>query len=132
MMVCLQKEIEAIPEMVSEVFNCGRWEYHGQKGFYRIVYIEFYRGCSLLYVQWMKERNFTDGSTKVLHTLSIDEFNADDHIEITFDRPECEQTDKGIKLKMITDSGNDDKKRTVEVDVFYEFGKYSYKEQVIK
>ena len=128
----LNDEINNIPSKISNMYTCGHWKYEGKTGFYRIIYIEFHYGCSLLYIQWMLDGEINDGNTKVLHTLSIKEFNANDHIEFTFQKPECKETKDGIKFNITANSGHDMKKHNIELNIFHKFGKYDFKERIEK
>ncbi len=122
-------EINAIPAKVTDIYHCGNWENDKLKGFYRIVYIDFYLGNSLLYIQWVKDFTIDDPTRHILQTISIDEFNADDHIELTFDKPECMETENGISFKIETQSGHDMKTYLYDLQVSNEFGKYVIKER---
>jgi hypothetical protein len=122
------KEIENIPANVTDIYSCGYWEYGGNSGYYRIIYLEFFRGCSLVFVQWMLRDDAGGGSTKVKHTLSIKEFNADDHIELIFDKPICKPTPNGIDIEVDAESGHDLKKRRIKIQIFHKYGKYSFNE----
>ena len=124
----LENEIAAIPAKITNIYNCGSWKNAKSEGFYRIVYIDFYLGNSLLYIQWMKDYTLEDPTRRVLHTLSIDEFNANDHIELTFDKPECIETQNGIKFRIEAQSGHNEKRHLFDLQVSNEFGKYTIKE----
>jgi hypothetical protein len=126
------KEIENIPASVTDIYSCGFWEFEGDSGYYRIIYFEFFRGCSLLFVQWMLGYDVGGGSTKVMHTLSIKEFNTNDHIELTFDKPICKPTANGIDLEINTESGHDNKKHKVKIKIFHKYGNYSFDDKVTK
>ena len=90
--------------------------------------LDFFQGCSLLYIQWVKGGEHP----KIVYTLSIDEFNADDHIELLFDAPVCKATSKGIDLELNADSGHDGLKHKIKIKVFHKFGKYSVDDRIIK
>jgi hypothetical protein len=125
----LEKEIEQLPAKITNVYNCGHWASDKDEGFFRVVYVEYFYGCSLLYIQWVKDFTSKDPTRHVMHTLSIQEFNADDHIELTFDRPECKETKDGIQFDMVAESGHDGKKHRFDLQVHSAFGKYSMKEE---
>lgn len=116
----LTDRIASIPTHISEVSRCGRWQSGGAEGYYRVLYSEFYSGNSLLYVQWMKPESLPE----LVYTLSIPEFNADDHIELTFDKPRCIETAQGIRFSINALSGHDGKHRRYDLRVFHEPGKY--------
>ena len=129
----LDDEMSHIPAKISNLYTCGHWKYDGKTGFYRIVNVDWHYGCSLLYIQWMLGYEHTGGlRTEVLHTLSIREFNADDHIEFTFDKPECLDTKDGIKLDIVANCGHTTDKHHIKIEIFSEFGKYTFKKRVEK
>lgn len=74
-----------------------------------MIYVEFFNGNSLLYIQWMQDFTPSDPSRHVLHTVSIDEFNANDHIELTFGKPKCLETENGIRFNIRAESEHDGK-----------------------
>lgn len=124
----LADEIAAIPPKITDVYHCGRWENGNSAGSYRIVYVEFHYGNSLLYVQWIQEATPDDATKHILHTLSIDEFNANDHIELSFGKPECIETVDGIRFNIEAESGHDGMRHVFDLRVGSEFGRYSIKE----
>ena len=126
----LDDEMAAIPAKITNIDSCGHWKKGGVEGIYRVIYVEFYYGNSLLYIQWLRDFTYDDPTRHVMHTLSIDEFNADDHIELTFDKPKCIETDRGIRFQITADSGNDEseQKYLFDLQVDNEFGKYSIRE----
>ena len=87
-MIHYTDNIENIAPDITDMYVCGRWKHHGVEGYYRVVYVNFYYGNSLLYVQWVEDLKEPSNRPKLLHTLSISEFNADDHIEMTFEKPQ--------------------------------------------
>lgn len=124
----LDQDIAAIPPKITDIYNCGHWKAEKSEGFYRLIYVEFHYGNSLLYVQWMQDFTSGDPSRHVLHTLSIDELNANDHIELTFEKPKCMETKDGIRFNIEAESGHDGKRHRFALRVHNEFGKYSLKE----
>lgn len=124
----LDKDIQTIPAYITDIYLCGHWKHGKAEGAYRIVYVEFYYGNSLLYIQWVKDFTSNDITRHVMQTLSIDEFNADDHIELTFDKPRCIETGDGIKFDIEAISGHDDKTHRFTLQIEQGFGKYHIKE----
>ena len=120
----LQEEIASIPAKVSDIHLCGHWKSTNADGIYRIVYIDFYYGNSLLYIQWIRDFTLDDPARHTVHTLSIAEFNANDHIEITFDKPACVETDDGIRFSIDALSGNDETRHHYDLRVYHPFGSY--------
>lgn len=120
----LNEKIESIPPYISEVYRCGRWNSAGREGYFRVLYADFYFGNSLLYVQWMQPGS----PPELVHTLSIAEFNANDHIELTFDKPRCIETAQGIRFSIKALSGHDGKYRRFDLRIFHEPGKYSIRD----
>jgi hypothetical protein len=116
----LNDRIESIPSYISEVYRCGHWQSGGTEGYYRVLYAEYYYGNSLLYVQWLKP----ESPPQLIHTLSIPEFNADDHIELTFDKPRCIESARGIRFSINALSGHDGKRRRFDLQIFHQPGKY--------
>lgn len=116
----LDDKIESIPPYISEVYRCGHWKSGGTEGYYRVLYAEYYYGNSLLYVQWLKP----ESPPELIHTVSIPEFNADDHIELTFDKPRCIESAQGIRFSINALSGHDGKHRRFDLQIFHEPGKY--------
>lgn len=119
-LINLNEKIESIPPYISEVYRCGRWQSAGREGYFRVLYAEFYFGNSLLYVQWMKP----ESPPELVHTLSIPDFNADDHIELTFAKPRCIETAQGIRFSIKALSGHDGKYRHFDLRIFHEPGNY--------
>ena len=118
--------IEAIPNYITEIYQCGRWKVAASEGYFRVIYVDFYFGNSLLYVQWVKDTISPTGPTReVVKTLSITEFNANDHIEFMFKKPKCLTTKGGIKFNIIADSGHDEKTHRFKLKFFSEPGRHS-------
>ena len=126
--ILFNEQIDKISPYISNIKTCGSWNYDGKRGYYRVIHVGFFNGCSLLYIQWVKEGEHP----KVVYTLSIDEFNADDHIEFLFDSPICKAISKGINIELNAVSGHDDIKRKIKIKVFHKFGTYNFKERIIK
>jgi hypothetical protein len=124
----LDQEIDAIPATFSDMYICGHWKNDEGEGVYRVIYAEFYFGNSLLYIQWLKDFTLEQPSRKVLHTVSIAEFNANDHIELMFDKPQCIPTSTGIQFNVHADSGQDGKAHVFELSVAHDFGDYQISE----
>ncbi len=105
---------------ISNIFTCGQWESEDEKGYYRIVHVEFLYSCSWLYIQQIRDFD-KDGIIKVLHTAPV---YTNDHHENTFDVPECISTNNGIKLKYVADSFHDEKKYEISIDVLQSIGEF--------
>lgn len=69
---------------------------------------------------------------QTLYTLSIKEFNADDHQELTFDKPKCVEDESGIHLKIAAESAHDGSNRLFDLAVYHELGKYLISEAAEK
>lgn len=124
----LTETIEEMPYYITDVYQCGRWRLADGEGYFRIVYIDFYFGNSLLYVQWVKDTIPPNGHTReVIKTLSISEFNADDHIEFMFKKPRCKRTKDGVEFDITADSGHDEEIHKFKLRIFSEPGKYTIK-----
>lgn len=120
----LNDRIESIPPYISEVYRCGHWQEGEREGYFRVLYAEFYYGNSLLYVQWMEP-----GSPPVLlHTLSIPEFNANDHIELSFEKPQCVESAQGIRFFIEAQSDHDEALHRFDIQIFREPGRYRIRE----
>jgi hypothetical protein len=119
--------IESIAPEITDVYECGRWQQNNLDGYYRVVYVGFYNGNSLLYVQWVKDPDFSGSShtPKILHTLSIAEFNTDDHSEMTFAKPQCKENNHGISFA-INARKFDVGEYNIKIYIKHEFGKYTY------
>lgn len=124
----LLEKIENIPDYVTEVYPCGHWYSADSEGYFRIIYIDFYYGNSLLYIQWVKASYSAEPSPEIVTTASISEFNADDHIELTFPKPVCKEMKDGVELVIKAESGHDENEHHFKLRVFLEPGKYSLKE----
>ncbi len=114
-------------DYITDIYTCGRWEYGEKEGYYRVIHVDFLYGCSWLYIQWMKGL-CCDGTTQVLNTLSL--YN-NDHHENTFDRPVCTESTEGIILRYTAKNGHDNKKRSIELSVFHQFGKHFIKQTLV-
>jgi hypothetical protein len=123
----LDNEIKNIPAKIQNILSIGKWVYNKQTGYYRVIHIESYNGCSLLYIQWLINNKSSNYNQKILHTLSIKEFNADDHIELTFPMPRIVKLKNSIKIYITAESGHDDQEHSYEIDILSQFGKYKFK-----
>ena len=122
----LADDIASIPPYISNIEPCARWKTVDGEGYYRVIYVDFYHGNSLLYIQWVKETiSSSDYNREVIKTLSIDEFNGDDHIEFMFKKPHCFPTKDGARFHIMASSGHDEKMHSFQLRVFSEPGKYS-------
>lgn len=119
--------IAAIPAEIAEVYRCGHWKHAGDEGHFRVIYFDFHYGNSLLYLQWIKETPQNANPYRVIRTLSIPEFNADDHLELIFKKPVCQKTTKGIAFDIAAESGHDQTIHRFRLTVFAEPGKYALK-----
>ena len=121
----VDERIAQIPAFITGVSTCGHW--HDEHGNYlfRILHAGFFQGNSLLYVQWLREGG---AAPELLHSVSIAEFNADDHIELIFAQPRCIATRHGIRLNIVAESGHDLKKHHFRLEVSREPGKYRLRE----
>lgn len=117
----LDERIAEIPPYITSVNTCGHWYDETGNYLFRILHAGFFQGNSLLYVQWLKEGG---PSPELIQTVSIPEFNADDHIELTFANPRCVATRQGIRLNIVAESGHDQEKHYFALEVFREPGKY--------
>jgi hypothetical protein len=115
------------PEEISEVRTCGSWSYQGARGFYRIVFAEFFAGGSRLWVQWMSARD-RNGHTKALHTLAPFRFN-EYHHDVMLEDLVCDATSDGITVRItMEDLMADDLegvKFRVELRVGHAFGAHT-------
>lgn len=105
---------------ITNIQTIGNWKYTNQKGFFRIIYVEYLYGCSWLYIQWMKEFS-GEGFTEIIKNISIYD---NDHHDNTFDKPRIIENEKGILIEYNADSGHDQKKYRIEIQVFNEPGQY--------
>jgi len=126
-----KEEIEKIPFEISDVWTGGTWEYNNGFGYYRVIYVGFHYGCSLLYIQWLRDWAAPGvEDRRVVYTLSIDEFNRDDHISITFKKPKCKELKRGLLFDIDARNGNEENKRhRYRLKIFSEFGKYELTER---
>ncbi|MBN1907082.1 MAG: hypothetical protein JW927_18530 [Deltaproteobacteria bacterium] len=112
---------------ITSIQSLGHWDYKIEKGFYRVIYVEFLYGCSWLYIQWMQDYS-NEGYTKAIKTLTIYD---NDHHENTFEQPKIIENKNGLLISYIAENGHEieNNKYKVEIQIFNEPGKYKIKEQ---
>lgn len=89
---------------ITRIESLGRWEYEGDAGFYRVIYVDYLLGCSWLYVQWMQVDPM-NGSKSPVALFSV---YLDDHHENLFEYPEIVENEKGLLLRYYPVSGHED------------------------
>ena len=120
----LDDPVAAIPPGITDVYRCGQWKWDGSEGDYRVLYFDFHYGNSLLYIQWIKSPRLSDGERELVYTLSVPEFNANDHIELSFAKPRCIATRDGIRFVIHAWSGHEEKTRRFDLRLFQQPGQY--------
>lgn len=121
----LTPEIEKLAPYVTQMVSLGNWYVNEQAGYYRIIYINWYYGNSLLYVQWMQNPNQQENLPKTVYTLSIEEFNRDDHLELEFKMPKIKLDRDGLTLFVNATNSHDQKIYHYKIKIFKKPGCYN-------
>lgn len=116
--------IAGIPAWVTSIVSCGHYSADSGVRYFRILYAAFVRGNSLLYVQWMGQ-GYAAAEPESLFTLTLPEFDSDDHGELTFPMPRCVETRQGIRLHIVARSGHDNRLHRFELRLGRLPGQYS-------